>query len=57
MIEATVIALHTSDLRVELGLQGYLSLVRARFEVSEFGEVYRMPPFAGAAVARVAFEL
>ncbi len=57
MVEATFIALHTLDLRVELSLQGYRSIVRPRFEIGGFGEIYRVPPFAGGVVARVAFRL
>jgi len=56
-IETAFIAFHRFDLRVELGLQGYASIVRPRFEISGFGEIYRAPPFGGAAVARVAFRL
>jgi hypothetical protein len=57
LIEATFIAWQARDLRVELGLQGHGSIVRARFEIGGLGEVYRVPPFSGAAVARVALSL
>jgi hypothetical protein len=57
LIEATFIAWQARDLRVELGLQGYGSIVRARFEIGRVGEVYRVPPFSGAALARVVFSL
>jgi hypothetical protein len=56
-LEGTVVPLITRRLQVELGLQGYASIVRAGFEIQNHGEIYRMPPFAGAAVVRVVFPL
>ncbi len=57
VLEATLVASRTRNLRVELGVQGYVSIVRARFEIENLGEIHRASPFAGAAVARVAFPL
>jgi hypothetical protein len=56
-LEGTVVPLLTRNLQVELGLQGYASIVRARFEIENHGEIYRVSPFAAAAVVRVAFPL
>jgi hypothetical protein len=57
MLEATVIPFDSRELRLEFGLQGYRSIVRAGFEIQGFGEIHRATPFAGAAIGRVAFHL
>jgi len=54
-IEAAFSPFRTDSVRLEVGVQGFVAVVRPRFEIGGVGEVYRAPLFGGAALARVAW--
>jgi len=51
-LELTVIPWSVEGIRLELGLGAQLALVRPRFVVSGFGNVYEVPPVGGGAIIR-----
>lgn len=54
-LELAVIPFETNHLHIELAAQGRLALLRPRFVVTGFRDVYRVPSFGGAGLVRGAF--
>ncbi len=55
--ELATIPIKLDRLRLELALQGRWAVVRPSFQISGFGEAYRVPSFGGAALIRAAYLL